>query len=143
VAALVATVALVMLIAQGTPDQRRPRLPGLAGVSRKTLPYSSRGPDPAAAIVVPNSSVSLPKAWREMAHRYFAALGGGMIPALAIQALSNYRKRLAVSHDPIGKIGLPLVLVRVVVLLGFSGKWTVTRLLRPVLVTLHLLGGRQ
>lgn len=51
------------------------------------------------------------------------------------------RKRSADPDDPARKIGLPFALVVVVVLQGLLGKWTVTLLLKPVIATLHLLGG--
>ena len=64
-----------------------------------------------------------------------------MILAIAIPALNSRRKRSPDLDDPVRKIGLPLALVVVVVLPGLFGKWTVTLLLKPVIVTPHLLGG--
>ena len=95
----------------------------------------------AAEMAAPDGPVSVPKAWREMVHRYFASFVGVMILAIAIQALNNRRKRPADPADPARKIGLPLALVALVVMQGLFGKWTVTLLLKPVIVTLHLLGG--
>ncbi len=78
--------------------------------------------------------VSMSKAWKEMAHRYFAALLGLAIIAIAWIAV---RKRNALEQTPT----MALVLVGVVILQGLFGKWTVTLLLKPAIVTSHLLGG--
>lgn len=78
--------------------------------------------------------VSMQKAWNEMAHRYLAGALGLLILAVAIMAWWR-RKRLA--HTPL----LPTALVGLVVFQAALGMWTVTLLLKPVIVTLHLLGG--
>lgn len=75
--------------------------------------------------------VSIHKAWREMGHRYLAGTLGLLILGIAIAAWTN-RRRVQL---------LPLAIVAVVVLQAALGMWTVTRLLKPVIVTLHLLGG--
>jgi len=72
------------------------------------------------------------KAWKEMIHRYLAAtLGLGIV---MIAAVSLHRRGLANSR-------LPLTLVVLVVFQGLLGMWTVTLLVKPAVVTLHLLGG--
>jgi cytochrome c oxidase assembly protein subunit 15 len=74
------------------------------------------------------------KAHKEMIHRYFAATLGLLILVLAILAWRNRR-------DPQQPLVLPLVLVGLVIFQGLLGMWTVTLLLKPLIVLLHLLGG--
>jgi cytochrome c oxidase assembly protein subunit 15 len=78
--------------------------------------------------------VSMGKAWREMGHRYVAKILGLLIIAIAVIA---WRRRQQLGESP----ALPIALVGVVILQGLFGMWTVTLLLRPAVVTLHLLGG--
>jgi cytochrome c oxidase assembly protein subunit 15 len=78
--------------------------------------------------------VSMQKAWNEMAHRYLAGTLGLLILAIAVMAWM-LRKRLA--QTPL----LPTALVALVIFQAALGMWTVTLLLKPVIVTLHLLGG--
>ena len=78
--------------------------------------------------------VSLAKAWKEMVHRYLAGTLGFLILALVITA---WRRRAAVAQSP----ALPTALLTVVLFQAALGMWTVTLLLKPVIVTLHLLGG--
>ena len=78
--------------------------------------------------------VSMGKAWREMVHRYVAMVLGLLVIAIAVLAW-RWRERLGQSP------WLPTVLVGVVILQGLFGKWTVTLLLKPAIVTGHLLGG--
>jgi cytochrome c oxidase assembly protein subunit 15 len=74
------------------------------------------------------------KAWREMIHRYLASTLGLICLALAVLAWRNRR-------DPAQPIAAPLVLVALVIFQGLLGMWTVTLLLKPVVVVAHLLGG--
>ncbi|HSN70606.1 MAG TPA: COX15/CtaA family protein [Steroidobacteraceae bacterium] len=74
------------------------------------------------------------KALKEMIHRYFAGGLGLIIVALAGIALWNRR-------DPLQPVTLPIALVAVVTLQGLLGMWTVTLLLKPLVVVLHLVGG--
>ena len=78
--------------------------------------------------------VSMPKAWKEMTHRYLASGLGLLILALAIV---GWRWRAALPRSPM----LATSLVGLVMFQGALGMWTVTMLLKPVIVTLHLLGG--
>ena len=75
-------------------------------------------------------SHALVKAWKEMGHRYLAGTLGLLILALAIIA---WRVRRSA--------GLATSIVAVVILQATLGAWTVTLLLRPAIVTAHLLGG--
>jgi cytochrome c oxidase assembly protein subunit 15 len=74
------------------------------------------------------------KAIKEMVHRYFASGLGLLIMALAGIAFANRR-------DPRQPVALPIALVALVILQGLLGMWTVTLLLKPLIVVLHLLGG--
>lgn len=78
--------------------------------------------------------VSLRKAWKEMAHRYLAGALGLLIFALTLMA---WRRRAALDQPP----ALATAVLAVVVFQAALGMWTVTLLLKPVIVTLHLLGG--
>ena len=78
--------------------------------------------------------VSLGKAWKEMFHRYIA--GGLGLVSLAI-AVTAWLRRRELRQSPLLATSL-LVLVMFQAALGM---WTVTLLLKPVIVTLHLLGG--
>ncbi len=73
------------------------------------------------------------KAWKEMVHRYAASTLGFLIVIMALLAwtkssLSNMRSFTS-------------ALFVLVVFQGMLGMWTVTLLLKPVIVMLHLLGG--
>lgn len=78
--------------------------------------------------------VEAPKAWKEMVHRYFASTLGVLILLLAAVAWRN-------RGQPDQPFKLPLFLVVLVIFQGLLGMWTVTWLLKPLVVTLHLLGG--
>jgi cytochrome c oxidase assembly protein subunit 15 len=78
--------------------------------------------------------VSLRKAWKEMFHRYLAGTLGLLILAITVV---TWRRRAALRASP----GLPVALLALVILQAALGMWTVTLLLKPVIVTLHLLGG--
>lgn len=78
--------------------------------------------------------VSLGKAWKEMFHRYIAGGLGLVILAIAVTA---WLQRRELQQSPV----LASSLVLLVMFQGALGMWTVTMLLKPVIVTLHLLGG--
>lgn len=82
----------------------------------------------------PERPVETHKAWKEMLHRYLASTLGLVILILAYLAIKNRR-------DPEQPFWLPIILVLVVCFQGALGMWTVTLLLKPAIVTLHLLGG--
>jgi len=84
----------------------------------------------AAQEAFPHAPVEAPKAWKEMIHRYIAGGLGLMILALPFAA---WRERRALTW--------PAALVFLVAFQAALGMWTVTMLLKPVIVTLHLLGG--
>src|SRR6185369_7762552 len=74
------------------------------------------------------------KAWREMIHRYGAETVG--LLSLVIAGLALLWRR-----QPGVPILLPLLLVPLVIFQGLLGMWTVTLLVKPLIVTLHLLFG--
>ncbi|MBA2689412.1 MAG: COX15/CtaA family protein, partial [Burkholderiales bacterium] len=78
--------------------------------------------------------VTLPKAWKEMVHRYVAGLLGLLV---VIIAAIGWIKRPQLKQSP----ALPITLLGLVIFQGLLGMWTVTLLLKPALVTAHLLGG--
>ena len=82
----------------------------------------------------PHLDVDPGKAWKEMIHRYFASILGLLIIAMAIFAWRN-------RQDKSQQLILPVTLVGLVIFQGLLGMWTVTQLLRPTIVTLHLLTG--
>ncbi|MEO1888296.1 MAG: COX15/CtaA family protein [Cycloclasticus sp.] len=72
------------------------------------------------------------KAWKEMIHRYFASTLGLVILILTFMA---WRK------PELGQRGLTTSLSLLVMFQGALGMWTVTLLVKPVIVMSHLLGG--
>ncbi len=82
----------------------------------------------------PERAVEIDKAWKEMIHRYLAEGLGLLILILAFIAIKN-RKQTNQA------LWLPIFLVGLVIFQGLLGMWTVTLLLKPVIVMLHLLGG--
>lgn len=87
-----------------------------------------------AAHAFPGKPVEVPKAWTEMVHRYFAGTLGLLI--LAITALA-WRRRWRDGTPA----WLETTLLVVVIGQALLGMLTVTQLLKPMVVTAHLLGG--
>jgi len=82
----------------------------------------------------PDKPLEMHKAWKEMAHRYVAGTLGLLVLALCVLGL-RARRYISVS---------PLVPSALLVIIGFQamlGMWTVTLLLKPVIVSSHLMGG--
>jgi cytochrome c oxidase assembly protein subunit 15 len=86
-----------------------------------------------AETAFPHAPVETGKAWKEMIHRYLAGGLGLVIAALAAMAIWPKRHRATVIPHVflVGLVGVQAAL----------GMLTVTWLLKPVIVTLHLLGG--
>lgn len=87
-----------------------------------------------SAAAYPERPLEAGKAWREMIHRYLATTLGLVIVLAAGLAWLNRR-------EPGQPVTLPLALLGVVIFQGLLGMWTVTLLLKPVIVMAHLLGG--
>jgi len=88
----------------------------------------------AAQEAFPDKPLDPQKAWHEMIHRYVATTLGLAICGIAGLALANRR-------DPKQPVALPLLLLVTVIFQGLLGMWTVTLLVKPLIVVLHLLGG--
>jgi cytochrome c oxidase assembly protein subunit 15 len=84
--------------------------------------------------IYPHADHNFSKAIHEMIHRYFASTLGMVIVGLLAWAVWNRKNR-----------GQPLIAVAVLLVLvcaqGALGALTVTLLLKPLIVTAHLLGG--
>lgn len=88
----------------------------------------------AAAQAFPDRPLDPTKAWNEMIHRYLATTLGLSIVGIAFLAFANRR-------DPRQPVALPLLLLGTVIFQGLLGMWTVTLLVKPLIVVAHLLGG--
>jgi cytochrome c oxidase assembly protein subunit 15 len=73
---------------------------------------------------------ALAKAWKEMGHRYLAGTLGVLILLTTVLAWKLGRSRW-----------LATALLALVIFQATLGAWTVTMLLKPAIVTAHLLGG--
>ena len=92
----------------------------------------------ATAQAYPDQTVHTGKAWKEMAHRYAAGILGLLVFAIALSAWHRQRRRRVPGA---GRLTPENALLVLIVLQAALGMWTVTLLLKPVIVTLHLLGG--
>ena len=108
-----------------------PDWPGCYGTL--TVPQSEEAIQHAQT-VYPHSTVEAGKAWKEMIHRYLAGALGLVVLAMFVLAWKNQRD-LKVS------VWLPTLLLVVIAFQAALGMWTVTMLLKPVIVSAHLLGG--
>ena len=82
----------------------------------------------------PDRPLEADKAIKEMVHRYLATTLGLLILVIAGVAYANRR-------DLAQPVRMPAILVMLVVFQGLLGMWTVTLLLKPLVVTAHLVGG--
>ena len=87
-----------------------------------------------AQAVYPDSPVEIEKAWIEMIHRYIAGILGIMILVIAFMSI-KLREQINYS------LKWPFFLLGLVIFQAALGMWTVTLLLKPAVVTSHLLGG--
>ena len=78
--------------------------------------------------------LDIAKAWKEMIHRYAASTLGLVIIVIFIFAALGKTERAQ-------SIKVPAALLLLVGFQGALGMWTVTELVHPGIVTMHLLGG--
>ena len=74
------------------------------------------------------------KGWKEMVHRYAASTLGLVILIIFFLSLKGKTQQQQT-------IALPGFLVLIVILQGALGMWTVTNLVHPGIVSMHLVGG--
>jgi cytochrome c oxidase assembly protein subunit 15 len=86
--------------------------------------------------IFPNQAVVPAKAWAEMVHRFFAGALGLFIMCLTLWA---YKRRFTVM--PQQNIIIPTLLSLLVIFQAVLGMWTVTWLVLPLIVMMHLLAG--
>ena len=82
----------------------------------------------------PDSFVDVGKAWREMIHRYIAAILGVFVLLITYLAYKN-------KNDINVRLKTVYVLLALIIFQGLLGMWTVTELLKPAIVSAHLIGG--
>ena len=87
-----------------------------------------------AELNFPSQHIETAKAWKEMIHRYIAAFLGLMILLIGI---ISYKNKKILRVNPI----LPYATVLLVIFQALLGMWTVTLLLKPIVVSAHLIGG--
>ena len=88
-----------------------------------------------ANIAYPERPLEQSKAWKEMIHRYAAGTLGLLILLFALKSWVMRAKGKTT------QILAPTALLLLVVFQAALGMWTVTLLLKPIVVTAHLLGG--
>lgn len=108
-----------------------PDWPGCYGTL--TVPQSEAAIKNAQAIF-PHSTIETGKAWKEMAHRYLAGTLGMIV--LAVCAF-GWRSKQYLKVSPL----LPSTLLLIIAFQAALGMWTVTMLLKPAIVSAHLIGG--
>ena len=108
-----------------------PDWPGCYGTL--TVPQSEAA-IASAQSAYPSNMIVVGKAWREMIHRYFAGTLGLIV--LAIFVLGWKAKR-EIKCSP----WTPSFLLILIAFQAMLGMWTVTMLLKPAIVSSHLLGG--
>ncbi len=133
-AALLLTLVLVSLGAYVRLSDAGLGCPDWPGCYGKLTPGHAAAAIDAELAARPHGPVSHAKAWKEMVHRYVAGTLGLLV--LAIAALA-WRLRRDTAGTPL----LPTFLLAVVGFQALLGMWTVTLLLKPLVVTAHLLGG--
>lgn len=108
-----------------------PDWPGCYGTL--TVPESESAIAQAQA-VYPDKPIDAGKAWKEMIHRYLAGTLGFMVLSLAVL---GWKHRASINVSP----WLTSCLLVLIIFQAALGMWTVTMLLKPVIVSAHLLGG--
>lgn len=130
----VTTLVLIMLGAYVRLADAGLGCPDWPGCYGNLTPHHSVDEIRNAELIQPGGSVTMAKAWKEMAHRYLAMVVGALIAAIMFAVWRN-RKLWRES------VILPTALAAAVIFQAALGAWTVTLLLKPAIVTSHLLGG--
>ncbi len=108
-----------------------PDWPGCYG--KLIVPEGSNNQIEEMSELYPERPFEKDKAWKEMLHRYLASTLGFLILVLTFLA---WTKKEFTNVRLFSSILLALVIFQ-----GILGMWTVTLLLKPIIVMLHLLGG--
>ncbi|MBL8508826.1 COX15/CtaA family protein [Chitinimonas viridis] len=132
--AVVWTLCVVVLGAYVRLSDAGLGCPDWPGCYGKATPIHAVDEILAAHAEAPHGPVSMAKAWKEMVHRYLASALGLLVLVLAVMAV-KHRDRLR--QSPL----LAVSIFFVVCFQGALGMWTVTKLLKPAIVTSHLIGG--
>jgi cytochrome c oxidase assembly protein subunit 15 len=132
--ALILTFGVVSLGAYVRLSDAGLGCPDWPGCYGKLTPHLAADAIDAELAERPNGPVSHAKAWKEMVHRYFAGTLGLLVLGVAVQ---GWRVRRETDSGLI----LPVLLLGLIVFQALLGMWTVTKLLKPLVVTGHLLGG--
>jgi heme a synthase len=130
----VTTLILIMLGAYVRLSDAGLGCPDWPGCYGNLTPHHSATEIRDAEAIQPGGPVTMAKAWKEMGHRYLAMIVGALIAAIMFAAWRN-RRLWAQS------IVLPTVIASAVIFQAALGAWTVTLLLKPAIVTSHLIGG--
>ncbi len=133
-AALVLTLCVVSLGAYVRLSDAGLGCPDWPGCYGALTPHHAADAINAELAVRPDGPVSHAKAWKEMVHRYFAGTLGVLVLLIFMLA---WRLR----REANGGLGLPLLLLALIVFQALLGMWTVTQMLKPLVVSAHLLGG--
>jgi cytochrome c oxidase assembly protein subunit 15 len=133
-AALVLTLGVVSLGAYVRLSDAGLGCPDWPGCYGALTPHHAADAINAELAERPDGPVSHAKAWKEMVHRYAAGTLGLLVLGIALLGWHGRRERG-------GGPGLPLLLLGLIVFQALLGMWTVTQLLKPLVVSAHLLGG--
>lgn len=133
-AALVLALGVVSLGAYVRLSDAGLGCPDWPGCYGKLTPHHAADAIDAELAERPDGPVSHAKAWKEMVHRYAAGTLGILVLGIAVLGWRGRR-------ETVGGPGLPVLLLGLIVFQALLGMWTVTQLLKPLVVTAHLLGG--
>jgi cytochrome c oxidase assembly protein subunit 15 len=133
-ATLALTFVLVVLGAYVRLSDAGLGCPDWPGCYGDLSPHHAADQIRAAEAAMPSGPVSMAKAWKEMVHRYLAMVVGSLVAGILVAAWRRHR-------EPEAGAGLATGLAALVIFQALLGAWTVTMLLKPAIVTSHLLGG--
>lgn len=97
----------------------------------------------AATAAYPERPLEHGKAWKEMIHRYAAGILGLVILGMTILSLIGASSKSTTSGGSAAgpPVKLSVALLLMVIFQAALGMWTVTLLLKPLIVSAHLMGG--